>query len=127
MLKISKKFYDALLAGSHFSTNEWRFEDSTMRSLIKAVNAAPDGKYFETDIDDSNGFSWEEYVKNFNLGVRQYILKDDLSSLEQAKIKLNRFVRYKKCFFLLYLFFLFLDCFGFKKLSKLCQFIYYVE
>ncbi|CAH1107706.1 unnamed protein product [Psylliodes chrysocephalus] len=96
MLKISKKFYDALLAGSHFSTNEWRFEDSTMRSLIKAVNAAPDGKYFETDIDDSNGFSWEEYVKNFNLGVRQYILKDDLSSLEQAKIKLNRLFWFQK-------------------------------
>lgn len=90
MLKISKKFVNALNAGKFFSTNEWDFKIDTMLDLMQAVKSAKDGKKFDIDIRKENNFNWNDYVKDFQLGVRQYILKDDLYSLKKAKVKLNR-------------------------------------
>lgn len=91
MLKISKKFVKALNAGKFFSTNEWDFKIDTMLDLIQAVNHADDGKKFDVDIREENNFDWDDYVKDFQLGVRQYILRDDLATLDKAKSKLNRY------------------------------------
>lgn len=90
MLKISRKFYSALDAGKFFSTNQWDFKMSTMGSLVSAVHDTEDGDNFEIDMTAENGFNWNFYVKDFILGVRQYVLKDDMSSLPNAKVKLNR-------------------------------------
>lgn len=91
MLKISRKFYSALDAGKFFSTNEWDFKTGTMEALVSAVDEAQDGANFNVNMSPSNGFNWNFYVKDFILGVRQYVLKDDISSLPGAKIKLNRY------------------------------------
>ncbi|XP_056647090.1 putative fatty acyl-CoA reductase CG5065 [Diorhabda sublineata] len=96
MLRISKKFYDALLAGSFSSTREWNFQVCTMKSLIKAVQNAPDGHKFEIDITINNGFQWAKYVETFNLGVRKYILKDDMKSMVEARKKLRRLYWFQK-------------------------------
>ncbi|KAJ8934429.1 hypothetical protein NQ314_013360 [Rhamnusium bicolor] len=90
MLKISRKFYEALNAGSFFSTHQWDFKASTMYDLVDAVKHAEDGENFEVDLSEANGFNWDHYVKDFIIGVRKYVLKDDLSSLPAAQIKLNR-------------------------------------
>ncbi|KAJ8985220.1 hypothetical protein NQ317_018249 [Molorchus minor] len=90
MLKISRKFYNALNAGSFFSTHQWDFKTSTMYELVEAVKSSEDGASFDVDLRESNGFRWEQYVRDFIIGVRRYVLKDDLSSLPQAKVKLNR-------------------------------------
>lgn len=91
MLKISQKFYSALLAGSFFSTKEWHFDTKGTNELIKAVKSTNTRDDFEVDIKDSD-FSWENYVKHFVLGVRQFILKDELDTLPHARIKLKRSV-----------------------------------
>ncbi|CAH1163117.1 unnamed protein product [Phaedon cochleariae] len=96
MLKMSRKFEEAIMAGKFFSTNQWNFEVTSMRSLTKAVQMANDGEHFDVDISENNGFKWDDYVKNFILGVRQFILKDDLSSLNQARSKLNRLYWFQK-------------------------------
>lgn len=91
MLKISRKFYSALLAGSFFSINEWHFETKSTMELIKAVQSTQANPVFEIDI--LNGaFRWEDYVKHFILGVRQYILREQMDTLPSAKIKLKRLV-----------------------------------
>lgn len=89
MLKISQKFYSALLAGSFFSTNQWHFETESVNELIKTVKSADTNDIFEIDINE-DGFNWEDYVKHFILGVRQFVLKDKLDSLPQARTKLKR-------------------------------------
>lgn len=61
-----------------------------MEELVEAVKHAQDGDKFNVDLRESNGFSWDCYVKDFMLGVRKFVLKDDISSLSKAKIKLNR-------------------------------------
>ncbi|CAG9767858.1 unnamed protein product [Ceutorhynchus assimilis] len=90
MLKISRKFNQALIAGSFSSTNEWNFESASYKSLAKAVENAEDGEFFSVNIASNSGFDWDEYVGEFVKGVRQYILKDDISSLPKALSKLNR-------------------------------------
>lgn len=90
MLKISRKFNQALVAGSFFSTNEWSFGSASYKSLIDAVDYAEDGERFSVDFGVESGFDWDEYVGDFLKGIRQYVLKDDLSSLPKAMSKLNR-------------------------------------
>lgn len=90
MLRISKKFERAAKAGTFFAVNEWNFQTQTLRELIKAVKYAEDGDNFTVDLRKEEGFCWESYVSNFMLGIRQYVLKDDLNSLPVAKVKMNR-------------------------------------
>ncbi|XP_045467337.1 fatty acyl-CoA reductase 1-like [Harmonia axyridis] len=105
MLRISNKFYHALEAGKFFSTNEWDFDTNTFESLANAVKHTEDGKEFNIDIhQNTSDFDWDQYVKNFMIGVRQYVLKDDLSSLPSAKAKLNRLYWFQKVFQLISVF-----------------------
>lgn len=90
MLRICKKFAKAAKTGEFFALNEWNFHTTTMQSLVEAVKNSEDSERFNVDISKNNGFDWDTYVKSYMLGIRQYVLKDDLSSLPGAKIKLNR-------------------------------------
>lgn len=101
MFKIAKKFAQALEAGCFFSTNEWTFTTTSVDSLVEAVQHAEDGKNFEVDMSADNGFQWDNYVGEFLKGIRQYVLKDDISSLPRAKAKLNRLYWFQKIFQLL--------------------------
>ncbi|KYB24802.1 hypothetical protein TcasGA2_TC031936 [Tribolium castaneum] len=69
-----------------------------MAALVSAVRDAEDGANFEIDMTAENGFNWNFYLKDFTLGVRQYVPKDDISSLPSAKVKLNRLYWFQKVF-----------------------------
>ena len=92
MYKISKKFENACKTGEFFALNEWTFQTSSVKELLGAVRRADDGQNFNVDLSKENGFDWNAYVKDFMIGIRQYVLKDDLSSLTNARVKMNRFV-----------------------------------
>ncbi|KAI4454750.1 male sterility protein 2-related [Holotrichia oblita] len=91
MYKISRKFDKALEQGSFFSLNEWDFHTTTVKELYQAVESAEDGDNFNINMSQEKGFDWDPYVKDFMLGIRQYVLKDDLSSLPKARVKMNWF------------------------------------
>ena len=40
-------------------------------------------------------FDWSSYMDDYVKGIRLYLLKDDLSSLEEAKRKCERYTNYK--------------------------------
>lgn len=90
MLRICRKFSKAAKIGEFFALHEWNFQTSSFCCLIDAVKRADDGKNFEVDMRKENGFDWEAHVKAYMLGIRQYVLKDDLASLPRARAKLNR-------------------------------------
>lgn len=90
MLRICRKIARAAKNGEFFALNEWNFHTTTIKSLAEAVRNAEDGENFNLDLSEENGFHWDPYVKTYLLGIRQHILKDDLSSLNRAKAKLNR-------------------------------------
>ncbi|XP_030764320.1 putative fatty acyl-CoA reductase CG5065 [Sitophilus oryzae] len=96
MLKLAKKFNQALKEGSFFSTNEWEFKDDSVVKLVECVKGAGDGECFEVDFTPENGFDWDDYIADFLKGIRQFVLKDDIASLDQAKSKLNRLFWFQK-------------------------------
>ncbi|XP_031330549.1 putative fatty acyl-CoA reductase CG5065 [Photinus pyralis] len=90
MLKICRKIARAAKNGEFFALNEWHFHTDTTKDLVRAVKRTEDGENFRIDLSEDGGFVWDPYVKTYLLGIRKYILKDDLSSLGRAKIKLRR-------------------------------------
>ncbi|XP_025837497.1 putative fatty acyl-CoA reductase CG5065 [Agrilus planipennis] len=90
MVKACRLFQRMAKTGEFFSLHEFNFHTPTFQSLLDAVENSEDGADFTVDMRPEGGFSWDPYVKNYLLGIRKYILKDDLSSLPQAKAKLSR-------------------------------------
>ncbi|XP_044739879.1 putative fatty acyl-CoA reductase CG5065 [Chrysoperla carnea] len=89
MLKIAKKFKAAAKTGEFFALNEWHFHTKNIKSLIYDLRThTSDHEEFECDI--TNGFEWDPYVKSYMLGIRKYVLKDDIDSLPNARKRLQR-------------------------------------
>ncbi|KAF5281903.1 hypothetical protein FQR65_LT14487 [Abscondita terminalis] len=109
MLRICKKIARAAKNGEFFALNEWNFHTSTVGDLVSAVKNAQDGDNFNVELSKANGFDWGPYIKTYLLGIRKYILKDDMSSLNRAKAKLNRLYWANKIMQLITIY-LFLKC-----------------
>lgn len=91
MLRICNKFAQAAKNGTFFAVNEWQFSNTFFKQLIENVRSADDGSYFQCDMaSDTTDFQWDTYVKNYILGIRHYVLKDDESTLETARAKLRK-------------------------------------
>jgi len=90
MYRICKKFQRAAESGTFFAIHQWNYGINTLRSLHEAVDLAEDGANFVIDMSPGKGFEWDPFVKNYMLGIRQYVLKDDMSTLTQARAKLSR-------------------------------------
>jgi len=101
MYNICKKIMRAAKAGEFCSLNEWDFKVNTLKLLKEDIRKADDGAEFNVDIGKESGFDWDSYNKDFMLGIRQFVLKDDMSSLPQARTKLNRLYWSGKAFQLL--------------------------
>ena len=65
----------------YFGEQDWLFHDTNVQSLLEQLT--PEDRYiFYFDIKQLNWFS---YLERCVKGVRQYILKDDLSTLPKAR------------------------------------------
>lgn len=76
-----------MYAGRYFAQKEWKMISNSISELIAAVDGAKDGNDFEINV---NSFKWQDYMQTCWLGIRKYILKDDLSSLEPARSKVKK-------------------------------------
>ena len=88
MLKLCKRIRFAAKSGEFFALHEWKFFCDNQVALHRDMNEH-DRKVFHTEVSK---IGWDDYVKLFLLGIRQYSLKDSLDSLPAAMKKLNRFV-----------------------------------
>lgn len=69
-----------------FATHEWSFKNENTRKLYAELNEA-DQKEFDFSADS---IDWSEYVYSYCHGIRQFILKEDMANLDQAKRHLTR-------------------------------------
>lgn len=90
MVRIQKKFSKALKALQFFTTHEWHFESNNVTKLYSKLSEK-DKEIFNFNIKQVN---WRKYMDNYVLGIRHYILKDDASSLQEAKKNLRKYVRH---------------------------------
>ncbi|KAI5640449.1 male sterility protein domain-containing protein [Phthorimaea operculella] len=70
----------------YFSTQDWQFSDTQVRAMWSSLSEQ-DKAVFPFSIGE---MSWEYMCETFLLGLRVYLLKDDLSTLPEARKKWNR-------------------------------------
>lgn len=76
------------MALHYFITNEWKFLNNRTLGLERSL-IPEEIKEFEYDVDGVNVY---EYFKNCLIYGRRYLLKEEDSTLEKAKVNLYRFV-----------------------------------
>lgn len=109
MMKIARRFQTAADTGEFFAMHEWNFENRNLKQLIQvAKGTQQDAEEFNCDMSNMD---WDDYVEKYMLGIRNYVLKDDMSSMKNARIKVKRLYWSKRIFqcvffFLIYYFFL---------------------
>lgn len=86
MFKIAKKFKQACKNGEFFALHEWKFQCDNMVSLNKDISCENDRSTFLVDI---TRVDWDDYVKNYMIGLRKFVLKDGMESLPNARNKLK--------------------------------------
>jgi alcohol-forming fatty acyl-CoA reductase len=102
MYKLAKRFQLAADTGTYFATHEWNFETGNIRRLIRAARETQlDAHEFNCDLSPMN---WDEYMEKYMMGIRTFILKDDISSLPSARRKLKKIIWTKRIVQLLLLF-----------------------
>lgn len=84
---MTKRFERAAKTGEFFAMNEWKFYTDNMTKLVKFVKASEDRNNFDVDIRNMN---WDMYLHQYMLGIRKYILKDNLDTLNNARSRLSR-------------------------------------
>ncbi|VVC44680.1 Male sterility, NAD-binding,NAD(P)-binding domain,Fatty acyl-CoA reductase, C-terminal [Cinara cedri] len=83
---IYRKMKKANSALAFFANNQWEFTDNNTASLWQNLSEA-DKKIFFFDIKN---MSWDYYSKACAIGLRLYLVKDDLHTLKDARIKWER-------------------------------------
>ncbi|XP_071576188.1 fatty acyl-CoA reductase wat-like [Temnothorax nylanderi] len=71
---------------SYFSTRQWRFSNDAVVKLWSRVNPA-DRQIFNFDIDN---LTWDSYLRHMMLGMRVYIAKDPMSTLDKGREKYRK-------------------------------------
>lgn len=73
--------------------HEYDFEVSNVKELTNEVNLTSEHNEYMCDVTKIN---WDEYLKNYVFGIRKYILKDDLSTMNTAKKMVNKYAKQVK-------------------------------
>ncbi|CAG9794383.1 unnamed protein product [Diatraea saccharalis] len=86
MLKLYSKVTKLANILFYFSTQDWKFSDRNVRSMWSSLSEA-DKAIFPFSLGE---MSWDRLCETFLLGLRVYLIKDDLSTLPEARKKWNR-------------------------------------
>lgn len=70
-----------------FLIKEWGFKNTNVQSLWSRLDSQ-DQEMFPFTMQN---FDWHSYMDNYVKGIRIYLLKDDMKTLERSKVKCNRF------------------------------------
>uniref|UniRef100_A0AAG5DYU2 Fatty acyl-CoA reductase n=1 Tax=Anopheles atroparvus TaxID=41427 RepID=A0AAG5DYU2_ANOAO len=93
MAKIAKRFQKAADTGEYFAMHEWTFRNDNLLGLGNRVRRDRAGSDFRCDV---GGLDWAAYIENYMLGIRRFVLKDELDSMGQARVKIQRLLWLKR-------------------------------
>ncbi|CAL1689787.1 unnamed protein product [Lasius platythorax] len=86
LVKLQRKIYVASHAVQHFTCNEWKFENTNSQALMSLM--PPDNREMFS-IDLSN-VDMKEYFRNGIIGIKKYLLYEDMNRLDAAKAHRKR-------------------------------------
>jgi alcohol-forming fatty acyl-CoA reductase len=87
LYKLYQKIDKLTSVNAHFTVNTWSFSDKNVVKLINKMTAA-DQEIFKLDLAKLN---WEAYMADYYMGIRQFILKDEIATVPEAKKRYKRY------------------------------------
>jgi len=93
MVRVVEKMHKAQKAIEYFATNEWNWSNDNVESLNKELTEV-DKKTFNFDLSTLN---WPDFIADYVKGTRQFVFKEDLSTLDQAREHADKMFWVEKC------------------------------
>ncbi|XP_073992544.1 putative fatty acyl-CoA reductase CG5065 isoform X2 [Rhodnius prolixus] len=100
MVRIQSKIIRAMNIIEFFTTRDFIFTNENTMELINHLKPV-DQIEFDFDVRKIN---WHTYIKSYVVGMRNYILKEDPSTLPEARANLKRMYILHRCTQLLFIF-----------------------
>jgi len=87
-----KRIDNSLLTYEFFMTNEWSWDNAVFLRILKSIPSHEK----DTFNFDMRAIDWDRYYRSLTLGVKMYVLKDNMDELPKARmmIQRNRLVRW---------------------------------
>ncbi|XP_014246768.1 putative fatty acyl-CoA reductase CG5065 isoform X2 [Cimex lectularius] len=86
MVRVQEKILKNLKTIEFFTTREFRFKNDNVVNLFSNLKAE-DKTVFNFDVTQ---IDWRTYLESYMLGTRSYVLKEDPSTIPEARINLRR-------------------------------------
>lgn len=86
LVKIFSKFNQAAAVLEAFTMKQWKFNTDNNRFLMNELMSKEDRLLFNFDVSQ---LDWTEFLKDYVLGVRQFMLKEPINNLRQARVNLK--------------------------------------
>lgn len=86
LVRVQKKVSEGLKLLQYYTTKTWEFKNERIRDLNKILTPM-DRETFDIYVDQWN---FEEYIKTYIIGMRQFLLKESPDTLPKAKKLLTR-------------------------------------
>jgi alcohol-forming fatty acyl-CoA reductase len=86
MMRVQTKLSRAVACLEFFTTHEWRFSNNNVVRLAGQLSPV-DQKMFNFDMRTLN---WSDYMEQYVLGTRRFILKEDPSTFPAARKHLRK-------------------------------------
>jgi len=102
MVKIYKKVHTSMKVLEYFVLQEWTWNDSNTVALRDALSPEDQESFYF----DASKIHWKTYIENYCLGTKMYVMKEDMTSLPEARAHMKRLrnIRYMVNTFLVVLF-----------------------
>ncbi|XP_009459702.1 PREDICTED: fatty acyl-CoA reductase 1 isoform X2 [Nipponia nippon] len=86
MMKTITRLHKALMLLEYFTSNSWTWNTENMTMLMNQLNPQ-DKKTFNFDVRQLH---WAEYMENYCMGTKKYVLNEEMSGIPAARKHLNK-------------------------------------
>ncbi|XP_062856189.1 fatty acyl-CoA reductase 1 isoform X1 [Trichomycterus rosablanca] len=86
MMKTITRLHKAMMVLEYFTSHSWEWNTDNVAMLMNQMGAE-DKKMFNFDVRQLH---WAEYMENYCMGMKQYVLNEELSGLPAARKHLNK-------------------------------------
>ncbi|XP_077399615.1 fatty acyl-CoA reductase 1 [Vanacampus margaritifer] len=86
MMRIFNRLHKAISLLEYFSSQDWEWSSENV-SMLMAQMSPEDRKTFNFDVRQLN---WPEYIENYCIGTKKYVLNEDMSDIPAARQHLRK-------------------------------------
>ncbi|XP_069484627.1 fatty acyl-CoA reductase 2 [Ambystoma mexicanum] len=94
MMKIFNRLHKSMMLYEYFSKQSWEWSSDNMNILMGHLSSE-DKKAYNFDVRQLN---WAEYIENFCIGTKKYVLNEDMSGLPAARQHLRKLAKIRYTF-----------------------------